>query len=158
MNKLVLTLAAIAFAAPAFAQDETSAKMDQVPQAARDAAKANANGVTFKTVQIDDDEGTKTYEFSGAMPNGMMLEVDVLADGTVEEVERQIAMEAVPEAVVSTLNQELAGFKPDVIEESTRDDGKTVIYEFEGKHEGEEIDVEINADGTGFTRNEDMAG
>jgi hypothetical protein len=33
-----------------------------------------------------------------------------------------------------------------------------VIYEFEGTHEGQEIDAEIHADGTGFMQNEDTAG
>ncbi len=132
--------------------------MSAVPQAARDAAMANANGVAFDEVQMDDDEGTETYEFSGTMEGGMMLEVDVLADGTVEEIERQIAIEDVPEAVMTTLNAELPGFEPSFIEESTREGGATVVYEFEGTFEGEEIDAEINADGTGFTRNEDMAG
>ncbi len=81
MNKLILAVAVVGFSAPAFAQ-ENVIDMKEVPEAAMKVAMENANGVTFDKVQMDDDEGTKTYELSGKMTSGMMLEVDVLADGT----------------------------------------------------------------------------
>jgi hypothetical protein len=97
------------------------------------------------------------YEFAGTMTDGMGFEVDIASDGSVEEIERQIEASALPAEVTAALEQNLAGFTPDYAEESTRPDG-AIVYEFEGTHEGQAIDAEINADGTGLTQNEDAAG
>jgi uncharacterized membrane protein YkoI len=157
MKHLVLAAAFIGLAVPALAQEENVVPMEQVPQAAKDAATSHANGVTFEQVQMDDDEGTETYEFSGKMANGMQLEVDVLADGTLEEIEEQINASEVPEPVMAALNQNLPGFAPEMAEKSTRPND-LVVYEFEGTHDGKAIDVEINADGSNYVSNEDTAG
>lgn len=155
MKLAITTLAALALALPALAQEENMMKMEDAPAAAMDAAKANANGVEFETVQMDPDGETDTYEFAGKLESGMAYEVDVLADGTIEEIEEQIEMDAVPEAVKSALEAEMAGFEPEFIEMSTREDGALIVYEFEGMHEEQEVDVEINEDGSNFMMNED---
>ena len=163
MKTFLLATAAIGLALPAFAQatgggDESSISMDEVPEAAMTAAQENAMGVEFDSVQIDPDNETETYEFSGAKEDGMMLEVDVLADGTVEEIEEEITMEEVPQAVSATLDSEASGLEPSFIEKSTREDGATIVYEFEGTLDGQEVDIEINEDGSGFVNNADMEG
>ena len=155
MTKFVIAAAAALLALPVVAQ-ETEVKMADVPAAAMEAAKANAKGVTFDKVMMDNDEGTATYEFSGKMTNGMMLEVDVLEDGTVEEIEEQIEASALPAEVTATLEKELAGFVPTMVEMSTREGGM-VVYEFTGTVDGKDIDAEINADGTNFMMNDDLA-
>ena len=131
--------------------------MDQVPPAAMEAAKTAAEGVEFTAVAMDDDEGTETYELSGTTADGMNIEIDLLADGTLEEVEKQIDAGALPEAVTVTLEQELPGFAPAMVEESTRADG-SIVYEFEGTHDGKEIDAEVSADGSNYVMNDDTAG
>lgn len=161
MQKFLVTAAVLGLAAPAFAQEESQISMDEVPQVAMDAAQAEADamGVSFENVQVDDDQGTMTYELSGQMENGMMLEIDVLEDGTVEEIEEEVEMSAVPQEVAATLEENLSGFQPDFVEKSTRpaEDGR-VVYEFEGTHEGGEVDVEINEDGSNYMMNQDAAG
>lgn len=86
----------------------------------------------------------------------MMLEVDVLEDGTMEKVEEQIEKSALPEAVTKTLAEKLPKFEPTMVEKSTRPNN-VVIYEFEGTHDGKEIDAEINSDGSNFTSNDDAS-
>ena len=163
MKTILITSAAIALALPTFAQttgggDENAISMDEVPEAAMTAAQENAMGVEFETVQIDPDNETETYEFSGTKADGMMLEVDVLADGTIEEIEEEITMEEVPQAVSAALDSEASGLEPSFVEKSTREDGATIVYEFEGMLDGQEVDIEINEDGSGFVNNSDMAG
>ncbi len=153
MKTLLSTAALLLLATVAAAQEETTMTMDEVPANIMEVANANANGMTFETVALDDG----VYEFAATGEDGMGYEVDVTEDGTVEEIEREIAMDALPAEVTAALEAELAGFTPDYIEESTREDG-SIVYEFEGTHEGAAIDAEINADGTGFTQNEDAAG
>ena len=161
MQKFVLSAAILGLAVPAFAQEEETMTMEEVPEAAMEAAEAEASamGVTLKEVAMDDDEGTMTYELSGQMENGMMFEVDVLEDGSVEEIEEEIDMSMVPEEVSATLQENLPGFEPEFAERSTRpmEDG-LVVYEFEGTHEGGPVDVEINEDGSNYMMNEDAAG
>ena len=104
------------------------------------------------------DPDNETYEFSGAEEDGAMIEVDVLADGTFEEIEEQIDMEAVPQPVSAMLDFAVPGMEPTFIEKSTRDEGSTIIYGFEGQLGGQPVDVEIDEDGSGFVNNADMAG
>ena len=153
MQKLLLGTAFLALATAASAQEETTVAMDQVPAAVIEAATANASGMTFESVAMDGE----VYEFKTKSADGMAMEVDVMADGTIEEIEKQIDASALPAEVTAALEQNLAGFAPTMVEESTREGGK-IIYEFEGQHDGKEIDAEINADGTGYTMNDDAAG
>jgi hypothetical protein len=161
MRTLITTVATLALTAAAQAQEESQMSMDDVPAAVMEAAQAEseAMNVTLEGVQMDDDQGTDTFELSGTMENGMMFEVDVLEDGTVEEIEEEIEMAAVPEAVAAALDENLPGFEPSFVERSTRpmEDGR-VVFEFEGQHEGGEVDVEIDEDGSNYMVNEDAAG
>lgn len=159
MKRLLITAAALALAAPALAQEESQISMDEVPEAALAAAQENAPaGISeFESVRLDDDGGAETYEFAATKDDGMGVEVDVLADGTLEEVEEEVAMEAVPQQVSATLDSEASGLQPSYVEKSTRAGG-TIVYEFEGQLDGREVDIEINEDGSGFVDNADAAG
>jgi len=90
------------------------------------------------------------------MTNGMMLEIDVMEDGSIEEIEEQIAADMLPPAVATALAANFEGFEPTFIEKSTRADA--VVYEFEGMLDGAEIDAEISEDGMTVTSNLDAAG
>ena len=152
--KSYLALPALLLATAAAAQEETTMTMEEVPAAVMEAATtANTMGPEFTAVAMDDG----VYEFAGTMDDGMGYEVDVMEDGTVEEIERQIDAAALPAEVSAALEAELAGFVPEYVEESTREDG-AIVYEFEGTHEGAAIDAEVAADGTGFAMNDDLAG
>lgn len=154
MNKFLLTAALVAIASAARAQEETTMAMEDVPAAVMEAANAaNTMGGTFESVAMDDG----IYELAGTLEGGMGFEVDVAEDGTLEEVEEQIEAAALPEAVAAALAAELPGFEPSYVERSTRPEG-VVVFEFEGTHEGAEIDAEIAEDGTGFESNADAAG
>jgi len=154
MNKFLIATAVLTFGTAATAQEETTMTMEEVPPTVMEAATAANNmGTEFESVAMDDG----VYEFAGTGSDGMDYEIDVMEDGSIEEVEKQIAMEALPAEVTTALEAEMAGFTPEYIEESTRPEG-VVVYEFEGTHEGQTIDAEINADGTGFMMNEDAAG
>lgn len=148
-----IAAATLAVSGAAVAQEEATVAMADVPPVVMEAAMANANGVTFDTVAMDDG----VYEFAGKMASGMGLEVDVREDGTIEEVEEQIDAAALPAEVAAALESNMAGFTPSYVEQSTREGGE-IIYEFEGTFDGKEIDAEINADGSNFVMNDDAAG
>ncbi len=143
-------------ASPAFAQDEGEMSMSDVPPEAHAGAMAAMPGVEFQEVQLDLDGGQATYELSAQM-DGKNVEVDVLSTGEVIEVEREISMEEVPQAVQDALNKHLSGFQPETIEHSTRTNLAT-MYEFEGTDsEGQAIDVEVSEDGGVVTIAQDIA-
>lgn len=156
MKILLASAAILALATALSAQDETTMTLEDVPATIMEAANAaNTMGVTLDYVQMDNVDNV--YEIGGKMADGMNLEIDVTQDGTIDEIEKQIEASALPAEVQSALDAELAGFEPTMVEESTRADGH-VVYEFEGMHDGQDVDVEINADGTGYTLNGDLAG
>ena len=147
--------AVAAFATAAQAQDEMS--MDEAPAEARAAARAAAPGMSFDSVGLDLDGGQATYEFAGKNADGMTVEVDVLADGQVLEIERQIDMSEVPSAVKTLLDRYAAGMQPEMIEESTHANFE-IWYEFGGTLDGSEIDAEVSADGKRIMIQDDQAG
>ena len=158
MNKQAFAtavLAAAAFGTAAQAQDKMS--MDEAPAEARAAARAAAPGMSFDSVGLDLDGGQATYEFAGKNADGMMVEVDVLADGQVLEIERQIDMSEVPSAVKTLLDRYAAGMEPSMVEQSTHANLE-VWYEFGGTLEGSEIDAEVSSDGKRILIQDDQAG
>jgi len=120
-------------------------------------AQAAGNGVTLEEVDIDLDNGTATYELAGKGADGKMIEIDVLSDGTIEEVEQEISMDNVPDAVKKLLTKYMPKFKADKAEKSTRTNFE-VFYEFDGQDEnGGELDIEIRSDGKQITIADDSA-
>ena len=139
------------------AQDEDTITMKDVPFAAKAAAQAAGNGVTFEKVDLDLDNGTATYELAGKGADGKMIEINVLSDGTIEEVEQEISMDNVPEAVKKILAKYMPKFKADKAEKSTRTNFE-VFYEFDGQDEnGGELDIEVRSDGKQITLADDSA-
>ena len=101
-------------------QDEDSITMKDVPVEVKAAAQAAGNGTKLDKVGLDLDNGTATYELAGKGADGKMIEIDVLSDGTIEEIEQEISMDAVPEAVKKTMAKYMPKFKADKAEKSTR--------------------------------------
>ncbi len=129
------------------AKDEDAVTMKDVPVEAKAAAQAAGNGVVFEEVDIDLDNGTATYELAGKGPDGKTIEVDVMSDGTIEEVEQEISMDAVPDAVKKLLAKYMPNFKATKAEKSTRTNFE-VFYEFDGTDAaGAELDIEVRSDG-----------
>lgn len=127
--------------------DEESITMKDVPAEVKAAAQAAANGTTLDKVDLDLDDGTATYDLSGKGADGKMIEVDVLHDGKIEEVEQEITIDSVPEAVKKMRSKHMPKFKAEKVEKSTRPNFE-VYYEFDGQGEdGKELDIEIRSDG-----------
>ena len=155
MKRFKLTVAAAVFAVP-FAADAQDVSMDDVPQTVKDAAISAAGDVTLDTVGIEEEDGTSTYELSGKDDAGMMLEIDVLEDGTVVEKEQQIAAEDVPADVMEMLGRYVPDFEPGTIEMSERTAENW--YEFSGTSGGTEFDIEVDAEARRILIQDDSAG
>jgi hypothetical protein len=139
--------------------DLSKVEMSQVPMAARLAALRAASEFKLDKAGIDIDEnGSVVYELKGKNAKGRQREVDVTAEGTLIEIEDEITMEEVPQAVKETLKRWLPNFTPTFIEKSQRANFQ-MWYEFEGKApQGNELDIEISDDGERILIQTDTAG
>ncbi len=129
-------------------------KIDEVPTKFLEVAKKALLGVEWTHAEVNHDSGTHesltVYEITGTK-GGTEMEVDVRADGSVEEVEETIDPKAVPRPVRDLLDGEFPDFKVQKAEKSTRpyrDGSKVVWYELKGTTKADAtIDVEVTEDG-----------
>ncbi|MEL6363738.1 MAG: hypothetical protein AAFR11_02730 [Pseudomonadota bacterium] len=137
-------------AALAIALSSAPAKDDvelhQVPEEVRETALDAIPGGRLVSVSVETENGVKIYEFIAEDADGEELEIDVFEDGRLEEVERVIDFEDIPNVVRDALAERAPDFVPRETEWSYRGDGK-IVYEFSGKYRGAEIDAEITEDG-----------
>lgn len=148
-------ISTVAFAAPALAQQSQAIDMAEVPAPVIEAAQAAVSGVVFDAANLDRDNGTDTFELSGVDANGKKFEVDATANGTIEEVEEQITVEDLPEAVATAMEVNMNGVTPTLVERSTRDGGQVIFYEFEAEVDGKPVNAEVGEDGATWTVMED---
>lgn len=151
------TLATAALALGAGAANAQSVDLKSVPPTIVAVAMAAVPGAEWSKAGVDVDVNSMlpTYEITGTI-GGKQVEVDVLTTGEVEEIERQVEMSAVPQKAQALLKAYLPQFQPTLIEQSTRKAGR-VVYEFEGKHEGRDVDVEVSESGDIIMINDDAA-
>jgi hypothetical protein len=130
--------------------------MNEVPVEVKAAARAAANGTQLDNVALDLDDGTATYELSGKGSDGKMIEVDELSDGRIEEVEQEIGMDAIPEAVKRLMSKHMPNWPRKSRKAHARI--SRVYYEFDGQNsDGQELDVEIRSDGKRIIIQDDAA-
>ncbi len=146
MLKPTLFLATILLPLNAFAFDNIEINRSDVPIAALKTAEHFAPGVIFTRYAYEDENGTKVYEFEAHDADGRHIEVDVLADGTLQEIEMEKAENEVPMYVLMELSITQPDFVPTFIEASIRPTGE-IVYEFEGMEHGKPADYEVLDDG-----------
>ena len=147
MHRVQMILAACLVATPSLANEETEISITDAPAELLDVARETAPGVEFTRVSIEEEVSGKVYEFEAVDYAGRHIEIDVLEDGTLEEIEMEISESEIPSAVRETLETTIPGFEPDYIELSVRQNGADFVYEFQGEYEGAQIDIEIAEDG-----------
>ncbi|MEO1152041.1 MAG: hypothetical protein AAFW83_13785 [Pseudomonadota bacterium] len=125
---------------------------EDVPAHVLETAQKTAPGVTFDKVSTENEAGVTVYEFEATDYRGRHIEVDVRADGSLEEIEMEIDESEVPDTVLAALNADQKDFTVRYIEVSVRANGFHV-YEFEGiTAAGGRLDIEIAEDGRILSR------
>ncbi|WDI31399.1 hypothetical protein PUV54_15725 [Hyphococcus flavus] len=156
MHRALTMTAALLFATPLLAQDETEISINDVPENILDVAINTAPGVTFDRVSIEVENGVSIYEFEARDHNGNHIEIDVTEDGELDEIEMEIDESDLPASVLQTLNDVAPGFEATYIELSVRAGGAEFVYEFEGRIEGSAVDIEIAENGELLFISDDM--
>ncbi|MEO6807630.1 MAG: PepSY domain-containing protein [Isosphaeraceae bacterium] len=133
-------------AVPALGDDDLI-DLAQVPAVVTQAAAKAVPGARWTSAEKDDEDGKVVYELSGANAKGQVVDVSVTAEGTVLEVETEIALADVPAVVTAALKAKHPKFKPESVE-SVAKNGKVVAYEFDGDGpNGEDVEISVSADG-----------
>jgi uncharacterized membrane protein YkoI len=124
---------------------EQRVTMDSLPAAVRKTATEQSKGATMRGISTETEHGKTLYEVELTV-NGHTRDVLIVADGSVSEVEEEIAVASLPAPVKVTREQEAAPGKIVKVEAVTTG-GKLAFYEALVQKDGKKTNVSIGPDG-----------
>jgi uncharacterized membrane protein YkoI len=139
-----------------YAGKKEKKKNISLPEAVKQVITEKYPGAKIESVERED-EGPVILEVKLALADGVALEVMFATDGTLMEVENEIAPVALPDAVLAALPQNAKIKEAEqkiihaVLKPVKLDDPQTV-YEVEVEINGKEVEIEVAADGTIISR------
>lgn len=143
-STLTITVAAIA--------QEKKIDRSALPPAVEKTLQAQSQGATIKGFTTEREHGQRTYE-AEMMVNGHSRDIEIAADGTLNEIEEGVAFDSLPSGVQSALTKKAAGAKITKVESLTKN-GKLVAYEaatLKGTKHGE---IQVGPEGQTLTHEE----
>lgn len=145
-TNLLVAIAAsgLLFAGASFAQ-EKKIKRSDLPPAVEKTVAAQSEGATIKGFSTEKENGQTFYE-AEMMANGHSKDVLIAADGTIVEVEEQVALDSLSTDVKAGL-QTKAGKGKILKVESLTKKGKLVAYEAKVDTNGKKSEVQVGPDG-----------
>jgi uncharacterized membrane protein YkoI len=126
------------------AQDKKLKKSD-LPPAVQKAAEEVSKGATVKGYGSEMEGGKLNYEVE-LMVNGHSKDVSIAPDGTVLEIEEEVAIDALPAAVREGLQKEAGKGTIKKVESLTKN-GKLVAYEAAVVTGTKKSEVQVGPDG-----------
>jgi uncharacterized membrane protein YkoI len=124
---------------------ERQVTMESLPPAVRKTVTEQSRGATVRGVSTETEHGQTLYEVELTV-NGHTRDVLIAADGSVAEVEEEIAMPLLPAPVRVTLEQE-AGSGKILKVEAVAKGGKLAYYEARVQKAGKKSEVTVGPDG-----------
>lgn len=151
LNYQLLTASVLALTVCAVAQEK---KIDRsaLPPVVEKTVQAQSQGATIKGFSTDHEHGKKVYE-AEMMVNGHSKDIEIARDGTLNEIEEQVAFDSLPANVQAALTARAAGAKITKVE-SLRKQDKLVAYEaatLKGTKRGE---IQVGPDGKKLSHEE----
>ena len=147
-----LFLTAVVSQVPA-QEKERKLKRSDLPNAVQRSADAQSAGATVKGYSTEEDNGQVVYEVELTV-RGHGRDVTIGADGTVLEVEEEVAFDSLP-AVVRTGLKQLAGSGTIGKVESLTKRGTLVAYEAHVKTGDRRSEIQVGPDGKQLAHPED---
>lgn len=128
---------------------------NSLPAAVKTAIQALYPEAVIEEVEVER-EGLKLYEVELEQDNGQEVEVTVSSDGTIVEVETEVAMGSIPQVVAEAIAQVSEGAKIKEIEKEVTYavvrlvnlDTPRITYEAELIKDGKKSEIKVAADGT----------
>ena len=111
--------------------DEEKVPLDKVPKAVLDAVKARFPDAKLLSAEKEKEDGKTVYEIA-VKNRGQNIEVTLTPEGTIVEIEKQIAAKNMPRAVAEALEAKYPKAEYKMIEEVIKvKDGKEKLEYFE---------------------------
>ncbi len=137
-------LLTFAVAAQAAAQDKKLKRSD-LPPAVGKTADAQSAGATVRGYSSETEDGQLSYEVA-LTANGHARDVSIAPDGTVLEIEEEVAFDSLPAAVRAGLTQAAGAGKIGKVESLTKK-GAIVAYEAHVLTGTKRSEVQVGPDG-----------
>src|SRR5437660_9675566 len=144
-NSLVALLAGGLLLAGAASAQEKKIKRSDLPPAVEKTVAAESAGATIRGFSTEMEKGQTFYEAEMTV-NGHSKAVTIAADGTVVEVEEQVALNSLPADVKTGLQAKAGKGKILKVESLTKKD-KLVAYEAQVETNGKKSEVQVGPDG-----------
>ena len=141
---LALAAGSLLFAGSALAQ-EKKIKRSDLPPAVEKTVAEQSSGATIRGFSTEKEKGQTLYEVEMTV-NGHSKDVLMAADGSIVEVEEQVAPDSLSAEVKAGL-QAKAGKGKIVKIESLTKKGKLVAYEARVETNGKKSEVQVGPDG-----------
>jgi uncharacterized membrane protein YkoI len=136
--------------APAALAQETEIKLDEVPKAVMDAAKAKFPGADIREASKETENGKTVYELE-MKHEGHNMDVTFEENGTLVLVETQVSEDDVPAASMKAVNDKYPGAKINLVEsvkKGTEVKKEVDYYEFHlTTSDKKSAEVEVDSDG-----------
>jgi hypothetical protein len=140
----VLAASALLLASPLSAQ-EKKVKRSDLPAAVEKTVAANSQGATIKGFSTEKENGQTIYEAEMTV-NGRSKDISMTADGSIVEVEEEVAMDSLSADVKTGLQAKAGKGKILKVETITKKD-KLVAYEAQVNTNGKKSEVQVGPDG-----------
>ena len=134
----------LAFSLAAFAQERKIDRSD-LPPAVEKTVQAQSQGATIKGFTAEVEHGKKVYE-AEMVVNGRTKDIQIESDGTMSEVEEEVAFDSLPANVQAGLTKKAAGAKITKVESLTKK-GKLVAYEAATLNGTKKGEIQVGTDG-----------
>jgi uncharacterized membrane protein YkoI len=147
----VVAVPVLMFSAIAVAQEKKIMRAD-LPPAVEKTVEAQSKGATIRGFSEEKEDGQIRYEVE-LMVDGHSKDVLMDTNGTIIEVEEQVAMDSLPAAVRDGLQAKAGKGKLLKVESITKHD-KLVAYEAQVMTGGKKSEVQVNPDGKSLDHEE----
>jgi uncharacterized membrane protein YkoI len=146
-TNLLVAIAAsgLLFAGTASTAQEKKIKRSDLPPAVEKTVAAQSSGATIRGFSTEKEKGQTFYEAEMTV-NGHSKDVLIAADGTVVEVEEQVALDSLSPEVKAGLQAKAGKGKILKVESLTKKD-KLVAYEAQVDTNGKKSEVQVGPDG-----------
>jgi len=143
---------AMAFSLTLVASAEKKVERSALPPAVEKTVQAQSQGATIKGISSETEDGVFEYEVEMTV-DGHGRDIAIAKDGTLLEVEDEVAVNTLPAAVQGALTAKAAGAKITKVESLTKK-GKLVAYEAATLNGTKKGEIQVGPNGEKLTHEE----
>jgi hypothetical protein len=145
VNLFVAMVASGLLLAGSASAQEKKIKRSDLPPAVEKTVAEQSKGATIRGFSTEQEKGQTLYEVEMTV-SGHTKDVSMTADGTIVEVEEQVAMDSLSAEVKAGLQAKAGAGKILKVESLTKK-GKLVAYEAQVETNGKKSEVQVGPDG-----------